>query len=75
MKKIIKITHATGVYKLIVALDNIDQIKEHINLCLLGEQSAFTSGKNDSSEKIFPAEFLRNSFILIEDYRPDDTAF
>ncbi|RYD91790.1 MAG: D-glycero-beta-D-manno-heptose-7-phosphate kinase, partial [Sphingobacteriales bacterium] len=50
------------------ATTTIDQIKEHINLCLIGEQSAFTSGKNDSSEKNFPAEFLRNSFIIIEDY-------
>ncbi len=71
-EKVIKITHSTGVYRLIVPTEHIDQITEHLNLCLSGEQAAFTSGKNSSSEKIFPADFLRNSFILIEDHKQDD---
>lgn len=64
-EKTITIMHVSGKYQLDVPVGKINEIKEHINKCITGEQSAFTNIDDDGNISIYPASLLKNSFISI----------
>ncbi|WP_223559599.1 hypothetical protein [Chryseobacterium lathyri] len=69
---IITIRHASGNFKLNVASEKLEEIKEHIMFCISGKQDAFTNKDLKGNEQIYPAEVLKNSIISIEIDNEDD---
>lgn len=63
---IITIRHASGNYELNVGGGKLEEIKEHIKLCISKKQDAFTNKDDQGNETIYPASFLRNSLISID---------
>ncbi|SHG12844.1 glyceraldehyde-3-phosphate dehydrogenase [Chryseobacterium vrystaatense] len=65
--KIVRIKHVTGIYKLDIEDGKIEDMKEHIDLCLKGEQTGIIITAENGDTIYYPAELLRNSVISIED--------
>ncbi|WP_288447920.1 glyceraldehyde-3-phosphate dehydrogenase [uncultured Chryseobacterium sp.] len=65
--KIVRIKHVTGIYKLDIEDGKIEDMKEHIDLCLKAEQTGIIVTAENGDTFYYPAELLRNSVISIED--------
>ncbi len=63
---IVTIKHVTGSYELIVPENLKDDLINNIMKCINNEQTCFTNTSENGDLSIYPAEFLKESFISMQ---------